>query len=179
MRLLPFALIMLLGLSPGCSRSQKSGKAISAQAIAKAMPEFTLIMPPGATNLYFEEIAQPPLTMVFLKLSVPRSSLTNFLTLSGLGGEFIPVPAGVMPAPAMPLPGGLGPRSALGWVSDAHHANEWELGRRNTPMRMSALQTSAKSSPAEQVVMEVEVDDSASPYAKVYLTYMRVPRLRR
>jgi hypothetical protein len=41
---------LLFGGVVACSRSQKFAAAISAQDVAQAMPEFTLVSPPGATN---------------------------------------------------------------------------------------------------------------------------------
>jgi hypothetical protein len=95
LRPLRLALLTLLvcGLA-GCSRSQKFGTAISAKDVAKAMPEFTLVMPPGATYVYLERFSRSPVSLVYLKLTVPRISLTNFLTASGLNGTLLPVPAG-------------------------------------------------------------------------------------
>ena len=60
---------LLAGGLVGCSRSQKFGARISAQDIAQAMPEFTLVMPPGATNVYFERNPRRPFTRVYLRLT--------------------------------------------------------------------------------------------------------------
>src|SRR6266446_6404663 len=102
----------------GCSRSQRSGASISAKDVTQAMPEFTLVMPSGATYVFLDRISKPPVTMVWLKLTVPRASLTNFLTLSGLNGEFLPVPAGAFGTRTAPLPVGLDADSAVNWMAD-------------------------------------------------------------
>ena len=110
MRRLPLILLTLLvcGLA-GCSRSQKFGVAISAKDVSKATPEFTLVMPPGATYVYLERFSRSPVGLVYLKLTVPRASLTNFLAVSGLTGALLPVPAGTFGRQIMPLPRGLNP----------------------------------------------------------------------
>jgi hypothetical protein len=179
MRPLRLTLLTLLvcGLA-GCSRSQKSGTAISAQDVAKAMPEFTLVMPPGGTYVYLDRLSRSPIGLVCLKLIVPRASLTNFLTASGLNGPLLPVPAGAFGRQPMPLPRGLDPGSAANWVSDLRHADEWDPGKGNAPLLLGSVATSAKSSPRDQVLLVILLDDSTSPQAKVYLQYCRGPRRR-
>ena len=179
MRSLHLALLTLLvcGLA-GCSRSQKSGKAISAQDVAKAMPEFILVMPPGATNVYFERVSHSPIITALLKLTVPRASLTNFLTLSSLGTPLLPMPAGTFGRQYMPMFPALNLAGAAEWMSDVRHASEWDPGKGNTPLLMGCIATSAKSSPREQVFMLILVDDSTNAEAKVYLQYFCGPKLR-
>jgi hypothetical protein len=162
----------------GCSRSQKFGAAISAKDVSKAMPEFTLVMPPGGTYVYLERFSHSPVSLVYLKLTVPRASLTNFLTASGLSGALLPVPAGTFGRQLMPLPQGLNPASAVNWVADVRHADEWDPGKGNVPLLLGSVATSAKSSPRDQVLLLILLDDSTSPQAKVYLQYCRGPKLR-
>jgi len=179
MRLLRLTLLALLvcGLA-GCSRSQKFGKAISAQDVAKAMPEFTLVMPPGWTYVYLDRLSRSPIGLVCLKLIVPRASLTNFLTASGLNDALLPVPAGAFGRQFVSLPRGLDPGSAANWVSDVRHADEWDPGKGNTPLLMGSVATSARSSSKGQVLLLILLDDSTSPQAKVYLQYFRAPKRR-
>ena len=169
--------LLVIGLA-GCSRSQKFGTAISAKDVAKAMPEFTLVMPPGATYVYLERFSRSPVGLVYLKLTVPRASLTNFLTASGLNGGLLPVLAGTFGRQFMPLPQGLNAASALNYVSDVRHAEAWDPGKGNTPLLMGSVATSAKGSPGNQVLLLVLRDDSTSPQAKVYLQYLRGPKRR-
>lgn len=177
LRLLRLGLLLLLacGLA-GCS--QKSGSAISARDVAQAMPEFMLVLPPGATNVFLERHSQPRVSVVYYKLTVPRASLTNFLTLSGLNGEFLPMPAGIFGRQPMPLPGGWDALSAANWLGEMRHADAWDPGKGNSPLRMGVIKTSAKSSPNEQVFLMILLDDSTGPQAKVYLQYCRGPKLR-
>ncbi len=84
--------------------------------------EFTLVMPPGATCVYLERFSRSPVSLVYLKLTVPRASLTNFLTASGLNGALLPVPAGTFGQQLMPLPQGLNAASAVNYVSDVRRA---------------------------------------------------------
>jgi len=179
MRPLRLTLLTLLvcGLA-GCSRSQKFDAAISAQDVAQAMPEFALVMPPGATFVYLERSSHSPIGLVYLKLTVPRGSLTNFLTASGLSGELLPVPAGAFGGQLTPLPRGLDPGSAANWVSDVRHADEWDPGKGNTPLLMGSVATSARSPSSGQVLLLILLDDSTSPQAKVYLQYCHVPKRR-
>ena len=153
----------------GCSRSQKFGGAISAQDVARAMPEFTLVMPPGASNVYLQSFSQSPVSLVYLKLSVPRASLTNFLTASGLNAMLLPVPPGAFSSKLMPLPQGLNPAGAVNYIADVRHAEAWDPGKGNTPLLMGSVTAQAKSSPREQVMLLLLLDDSLSPQAKVYL----------
>ena len=179
MRRLRLILLTLLvcGLA-GCSRSQKFGAAISAQDVAKAMPEFALVMPPGAAYVYLERSSHSPVGLVYLKLTVPRGSLTNFLTASGLNSVLLSVPAGAFGGQGMLLPRGLDPGSAANWVSDVRHADEWDPGKGNTPLLMGSVATPARSSSSGQVLLLILLDDSTSPQAKVYLQYCRVPKRR-
>ncbi len=179
MRLLRLTLLTVLicGLA-GCSRSQKSGTAISAQDVAKAMPEFTLVMPPGGTYVYLERFSRSPVSLVYLKLTVPRASLTNFLAASGLNGPLLPVPAGAFSRQLMTLPRGLNPAAAANWISDVRHADQWDPGKGNVPLLMGSVATSAKSSPRDLVMLLFLLDDSTSTEAKVYLQYCRGPKRR-
>jgi hypothetical protein len=169
--------LLLCGLA-GCSRSQKFGTAISAQDVAKAMPEFALVMPSGGTYDYLERFSRSRIGLVYLKMTVPRASLTNFLTASGLKGDLLPVPTGAFGRQIMPLPRGLNAASAVNWVSDVRHADAWDPGKGNTPLLMGSVAPSAKSSPGDRVMLLILVDDSTSPRAKVYLQYCRVPKRR-
>jgi hypothetical protein len=173
-------LILLLACATGCSPGQKSGGAISVRDIAKAMPEFVLVPPPGSTNLYFRQVSNPQFSIVFLKLSVPRSGVTNFLRTSGLFGlgEFIPIPAGVLPKAGMPSLNRLDASSALAWAAEVRHSSEWDPGKNNTPLLMTATKTSALASPKMEVLATVTVENSTSPQANVYIQYCRVPKRR-
>jgi hypothetical protein len=161
-----------------CSCSRKTGSSITAQDIAKAMPEFTLTPPPGSTNIYFERNSKGQVSSVYYQLTVPRASLSNFLWTGGFSGEFIPLPPGTMPSKTIPLPAGLNAAGAMGWISDVRHAAAWDLGKGNAPLRMTIVKTSASSSPDEQVFLLLYVNDSASSQAPVYFEYHRVPKLR-
>src|ERR1043166_1286221 len=162
----------------GCSRAQKSGNSITAQDVAQAMPEFMLVMPPGASNVFLERISHSPATIAYLKITVPRSSLTNFLTLSGLNGEFMPVPGGVFARGPIPLPGAINMQGAINWVSDVRHSKQWDPGKGHVPLRMGVVQTTARSSPNGQVFLMILVDDSTNPQANVFLQYCRGPKRR-
>jgi hypothetical protein len=168
-------LMLLVCVSAGCSRSQKSGASISAQDVAKAMPEFTLTLPPGSTNVFLD-CRSSPFASVYYKVTVPRLSVSNFLYSSGIKGEFFTVPAGTFASKSVPLPGGLDARNAMAWVSDVNHAAAWDLGKRNVPLRMTLIETFATSSPNERVFLTVFVDDSDSSEAPIYLQYLRVPK---
>jgi hypothetical protein len=171
--------LIMFALGPtGCSRGQKSGASITAQDVAQAMPEFMFVMPPGASNVFLECISHPPAAIAYLKLTVPRSSLTNLLTLSGLNGEFMPVPGGVFGRGPIPLPGAMNIQGAMNWVSDVRHSKQWDPGQGNVPLRMGVVQTSARSSPKEQVFLMILVDDSTNPQANVFLQYCRGPKRR-
>jgi hypothetical protein len=113
-----------------------------------------------------------------LKLIVPRNSLTNFLTLSGLNGEFMPVPGGLFGRGPIPLPGALNMQGAIGWVSDVRHSQKWDPGKGNVPLRMGVVKTTARSSPNEQVFLLILLDDSANPAANIFLQYFRGPKKR-
>lgn len=171
-------LVLLVWFSAGCSRSQKYGASISAKDIAEALPEFVLVLPAGSTNVYLERVSRSPITMAYLKIKVPRASLTNFLMLSGLGGELLPVPAQALAIRSVPLPRGLDAGSAVNWLSDARHSDAWDLGKGTAPLLMTIVKTSAKSSPSEAAVLTVFVDDSTSRQAAVYFEYFRLPNRR-
>jgi hypothetical protein len=163
----------------GCSRTQKLGATISAQDVAKAMPEFTLVMPPGAAYVFLERFSNARIGMVYLKLTVPRTSLTNFLSASGLNGPLMPMPGGAFVPRHVPLPRGLNVGSvAANLVADVCHADQWDPGKGNTPLLMGTEITSAKSSPSDQAMLLILLDNSTSPQAKVYLQYCRGPKRR-
>jgi hypothetical protein len=176
-RFLSLAVVVVCGLT-SCSRAQKSGASITAQDVAQAMPEFMLVMPPGASNVFLERISHPPAAIAYLKITVPRNSLTNFLTLSGLNGEFIPVPTGLFGRGPIPLPGTLNMQGAMDWVSDVRHSRQWDPGKGNAPLRMGVVQASSRSSPNEHVFLMILVDASTSLEANVFLQYCRGPKRR-
>jgi hypothetical protein len=177
----PYHLALLVMLACGligCSRSQKFGRSISAQDVASAMPEFSLVLPPGATNLYLRTFSQDPVRLVYYKLTVPRASLTNFLTSSGLNTMLLPVPPGVFNNKLMALPQALNPGGAVHYIADVRHAEEWDLGKSNAPLLMGSVNSPAKSSPNNQALLLLFLDDSQSPQAKVYFQYARGPKRR-
>src|SRR5258708_10604498 len=154
MRPLRLTLLTVLACAlAGCSRSQKSGTTISAKDIALAMPEFTLVVPPGAAYVFLERNSHPPVTMAWLKLTVPRASLTNFLTLSGLNGDFHSAPAGAFGRRAMPLPVGLNAGSAVASLADMRHASQSDPGKGNAPLLLGVILPSAKSAPTDQAFL--------------------------
>ena len=58
------------------------------------------------------------------------------------------------------------------------HADEWDPGKGNAPLLMGSVATSAKSSPRNQVLLLILLDDSTSLQAKIYLQYCRGPKRR-
>ena len=147
--------------------------------IAQAMPEFALSPPPGSTNIYLQRTSQAPVTMSYFKMSVPRTSLTNFLLASGFSGEFMPVSMGAFGQAAVPLPGALNLQGGLNWASDVRHAAAWDLQKQKGPIKMGVVRTSAKTSPAQQVFLMIYVDDSTSAQAALWFEYLRGPKMQR
>ena len=74
------------------------------------------------------------------------------------------------------MPGGLDAASTVSWVADVNSAAEWDLGQREVPLRMTAINTFATGSPSERVMLMVFVDDSNSSDAPIYFQYYRVPK---
>lgn len=175
-RLRSIVLIILFCGLAGCSRSQKTGKSISAQDIAAAMPEFKLVPAPGAVNVLLEQdnSSTPLLASVYYKVTVPRAAVSNYLFFSGFSGEFVAVPALTNANRGMPLPQGLGAGGAISWMADAKHAAGWDVYRRNAPYRMTSVETRGKASAAQRVFLIVYVDDSASNEAPIYFEYHRL-----
>src|SRR3954470_11043678 len=134
---LPFLSLPLLAVV-GCSGSYKTGSAITLADLAKALPEFPITLPPGGTNLYLEHDPRKPLVSSWLKVAVPRASLTNFLHSFGFADDFIiATPQMISMQKHLSLPAGFDLRSAASWVSDTprqvHHAAEWDLNKAAAP----------------------------------------------
>jgi hypothetical protein len=168
----------------GCSRGYKLGGSITAQDLTNALPEFVFTLPAGATNLYLEHTTPDPrLARTFYKVSVPASSLTNFLHGFGFMDEFTRIPAQTLALmkqqPTLP---GLSAGGMARWVASApretRHASEWNPHKAKAPLRMYPNARPAVS-PAEQVIMLAYVDDSNSEQAIVYMDYMRARLPRR
>lgn len=169
---------LIFGGGAGCSRGYKLGASITPQDLTNALPEFVFVLPPGATNLYLEHTTpHPRLVRTLYKVSLPASSLTNFLSGFGFMDEFTRMPTQTLAlmkqAPTLPGPSVEGITAFLANAPrEAHHASEWNPHKAVAPLRMYLKARSAVS-PAEQVIMVAYVDDSASERAIVYLDYLR------
>jgi hypothetical protein len=161
---------LLLGVA-GCSRGYKTGSAITAADLTKALPEFPITLPPGGTNLYLEHDSHPPLVNSWLKVAVPCSSLTNFLHSFGFSDEFMVVTSQTIHA----LPLATDTRSAASWLASlpnkAHHAAEWNLGNGKASLRMYLVARPGMSSTNDKVILFGYVDVTATNNAIVYLEY--------
>src|SRR5262249_42967885 len=127
----------------GCSRSQSSGTSITAQAIAKAMPEFTFVTPPGASNVFLEcdSSSSPAVVTANFKMTVPRPGLSNFLRSVGFPSELLPMNGQGLGVAAVPMLPSLDPAHVVGTVQDARHAAAWGLEKQKGPMRMGFIET--------------------------------------
>jgi hypothetical protein len=167
----------------GCSRGYKLGASITSRDLTNALPEWVFVLPTGATNLYLEHTPNPLVVRTFYKVSVPVSSLTNFLRGFGFSDEFEWLPTSILALmkqrPTLPR---LGPRGMDAFLAnaprEAHHASEWNPHKAKAPLRMY-IKNQAAVSPTEQVMMLAFVDDSGSEQAIVYLDYLRTPLLDR
>lgn len=168
----------------GCSRGYKLGASITPQDLTNALPEFAFVVRTGATNLYLEHTTpHPRLVRTLYKVSVPSSSLTNFLHGFGFSDEFTRIPTQTLALMKQPLTlPGLSGSEMVGWLAnvprEAHHASEWNPHKAKAPLRMY-MNARPAVSPAEQVVMLAYVDDSGSEQAIVYLDYLRARFPRR
>lgn len=170
---------LALGMA-ACSRGYKTGSAISAQDVVKAMPEFVVKLPPSGAWLYLEQASQPPLASAWLKVTVPRASLTNFLSGYGFASEFISVdPQTLRLQRELALPAGMDTRSAGAWLSamprNVRHAAEWDLGKTGVTMRMY-ITARPGISPNDQVILTAYVNTLGSRQPTVYLEYWRLTR---
>jgi hypothetical protein len=167
----------------GCSKGYKLGTSITSRDLTNALPEWVFVLPTGATNLYLEHAPDPLAVQTFYKVSVPASSLTNFLRGFGFMDEFERMPTSTLALMKQPptLPG-LGPHGMDAFLAnaprEAHHASEWNPHKARAPLRMY-VKTQPAVSPAEQVILLAYVDDSGSEQAIVYLDYLRAPLLER
>jgi hypothetical protein len=158
----------------GCSRGYKTGSAITAADLTKALPEFPITLPPGGTNLYLERDSHPLLVNSWLKVAVPCSSLTNFLHSFGFSDEFMVVTSQTIRLQnALPL--ATDTRSAASWLASlpnkAHHATEWDLGNGKASLRMYLVARPGMSSTNDKVILFGYVDVTATNNAIVYLEY--------
>jgi hypothetical protein len=160
----------------GCSRGYKTGAAITSADLIKALPEFPITLPPGATNLYLEQDSHPPLVNSWLKVAVPAASLTNFLGSFGFPDQFtITTPQMIRFQKRLALPAGTDLRSAVSWAastpSRARHAAEWDLNKATGPVRMYVVVRPGMRSPNDEVILFGYVDETATNNATVYLKY--------
>jgi hypothetical protein len=171
---LAFVLGCLLIEATGCSRRYKTGSSITPADLAKALPEFPFTLPPGGTNVYLERDSSPPLVESWLKVTVPVSSLTNFLRSFGFLDEFIVAPPQMIRSQrALQLAPDA--RSAASWIGNmpmkAHHAAEWDVGNGTNSLRLYVVARPGMSSPNDRVVLFGYVDGAATNHATVYLEY--------
>jgi hypothetical protein len=169
-------LFWLLFSAAGCSRGYKTGTAITSADLVKALPEFPIALPPGATNLYLEHDSRKPLVSSWLKVAVPRASLTNFLHSFGFADDFtIATPQMLRMQRQVSLPAALDTRNPVSWISDAprqaHHAAEWDLNKATGPLRLYLVARPGMSSPNDKVILFGYTEDSATSNATVYLEY--------
>jgi hypothetical protein len=183
----PLALSVLAGCllleETGCSRRYKTGSSITPADLAKALPEFSVTLPPGGTNLYLERDSRPRLIESWLKVAVPVSSLTNFLRSFGFLDEFIVAPPQMIRTQrALPL--ATDTRNPAAWIGSlpmkAHHAAEWDVGNGTNSLRLYVVARPGMSSINDRVVLFGYVDGAATNNATVYLEYhclqLPVPR---
>jgi hypothetical protein len=162
--------------STGCSRGYKTGAAITSADLVKALPEFPITLPPGGTNLYLEHDPRRPLVSSWLKVSVPTTSLTNFLRSFGFADEFtVATPQMIRLQSRVSLPAAMDARNPVSWAlntpKQAHHAAEWDINQAPGPIRMYLVGRPGMSSPNDKVVLFGYVNEPAASNVTLYLEY--------